>query len=68
MREPEGFRLNLEQLNAAFPDVGMLSQKQAADWIGCDVRTVKRNICFNPATGKITKADFARQICATAKN
>ena len=63
-REPEGYRLNLEQLNAAFPEVGMLSLKQAADWIGCDVRTVKRNIRFNPATGRISKSDLARQISA----
>lgn len=61
-REPDGYRLNLEQLNAAFPEVGMLTKKQVAEYIGCDVRTVGRNIKFNPATGRISKSDLARQI------
>lgn len=63
-REPEGYRLNLEQLNADFPEVGMLTKKQVAEYIGVDVRTVTRNIRFNPATGRVSKSDLARQISA----
>lgn len=63
-REPEGYRLNLEQLNAAFPEAGMLTKKQVAEFIGVCERTVARNIRFNPATGRISKSDLARQISA----
>ena len=64
MKEPAGYRLNLEQLNAVFPDAGMLTKKQVAEYIGCDVRSVTRNIRFNTTTGRISKSDLARQICA----
>ena len=63
-REPAGYRLNLEQLNAEFPEAGMLTKQQVAEWIGCDVRTATRRIKFNPATGRISKSDLARQISA----
>jgi hypothetical protein len=56
--------MNLEQLNEAFPETGMLTRAQVAEFIGCDVRTVSRNIKMNQTTGRISKADLARQICA----
>ena len=63
-REKENYRDNLEQLNSAFPDVGMLSYQQAAEYIGCSVATVRRHFRFNSTTRKISKADLARQLCA----
>ena len=62
-REPEGYRLNLEQLNDAFPGVGMLSKRQVAEFVGADVRTVTKRFRFNATTGRISKADLARLIC-----
>ena len=63
-KEPEGYRLVLEQLNEAFPNVGMLTRQEVADFIGCSAMTVRRNFEFNSKTRKIAKADLARQLCA----
>ena len=64
MREKIGFRDVLAQLNEAFPEQGMLNKNEVARFIGCDRSTVtRRGIRFNAATGRVTKADLARQIC-----
>ena len=63
-REKEGFRDVMAQLNEAFPDVGALNRGQVAKFMGWDVKTVgRRGIRFSTTTGKVTKADLARQIC-----
>ena len=42
----------------------MLSKTEAAKFLGVDRKTVsRRGIQFNEATGRITKADLARQVC-----
>ena len=68
MREKQGFRDTLAQLNDMFPDTGMVGRKEIARFAGVHVTTVDRwikagKIKVPAATGKLTKADFARQIC-----
>lgn len=61
--EKAGFRATLQQLNEMFPDVGMLTIAQAAQFIGVNRNTAARLIKFNELTKRVTKADFARQVC-----
>lgn len=64
MREKIGFRDTIAQLNEMFPEQGMLNKTEVARFIGCNRSTVdRRGIRFNAATGRVTKADLARQIC-----
>lgn len=63
-REKQGFRDTIAQLNEMFPDQGMLGKNEVAKFLGVDRSTVRRRgIQFNKATGRVTKADLARQIC-----
>lgn len=63
-REKQGFRDTIAQLNEMFPEQGMLSKADVAKFMGVDRSTVtRRKIRFNPETGRVTKADLARQIC-----
>lgn len=62
-REKEGYRDTIAQLEAAFPEKGMLTKQEVAAFIGVNRHTVTNMIRFNPATGRVTKADLARQIC-----
>lgn len=63
-REKQGFRDTIAQLNEMFPDQGMLGKNDVAKFLGVDRSTVRRRgIEFNKATGRVTKADLARQIC-----
>lgn len=63
-REKIGFRDTIAQLNDMFPDQGMLSKTEVARFMGVDRSTVtRRGIQFNAQTGRVTKADLARQIC-----
>ena len=63
-REKQGFRDTIAQLNEMFPDQGMLGNNEVAKFLGVDRSTVRRRgIQFNKATGRVTKADLARQIC-----
>lgn len=63
-REKQGYRDTIAQLNEMFPDKGMLSKTEAAKFLGVDRKTIsRRGIKFNEATGRITKADLARQVC-----
>ena len=64
MREPDGYRLNLELLNLRFPESDMLTQRQVAEFTGLCVQTVRKRIRFNALTNKVSKADLARQICS----
>ena len=64
MREKPGYRDTIAQLNEMFPDQGMLSKTEAAKFLGVSRTTIyNRGIKFNEATGRITKADLARQVC-----
>ena len=64
MREKEGYRDTIADLNRIFPEKGMLSKNEVAQFLGVSVRTVeRRRLIFDRTTGRITKADLARQIC-----
>ena len=63
-REKIGLRDTIAQLNEMFPNQGMLSKSDVARFMGVDRTTVnRRGIRFNELTGRVTKADLARQIC-----
>lgn len=63
-REKAGFRDTIAQLNEMFPDQGMLNLSETAKFLGVHPCTVvRRGIQFNKLTGRVTKADLARQIC-----
>lgn len=63
-REKAGFRDTIAALDAMFPDQGMLNVSEVARFMGVNRTTVtRRGIRFNQATGRVTKADLARQIC-----
>ena len=63
-REKAGFRDIIAALNDMFPDQGMLGKGEVAQFLGVNRTTVaRRGIQFNKATGRVTKADLARQIC-----
>lgn len=63
-REKQGFRDTIATLNEMFPEQGMLTKGEVAKFLGVSVKTVNRHkIQFNPATGRVTKADLARQVC-----
>jgi len=63
-REKECFHDTMAALNAMFPDQITLSKGEVARALGVDRTTVtRRGIKFNTATGRVTKADLARQIC-----
>ena len=63
MREKDGYRLNLERIDAAF-DHEMLTASEVARYLGCSDDKVRRDLRFNQATRRISKADLARQISA----
>lgn len=63
-REKQGFRDTIASLNEMFPEQGMLTKGEVAKFLGVSTRTINRHkIQFNPATGRVTKADLARQVC-----
>ena len=63
-REKIGYRDTIRALNEMFPGQGMLGKTEVAVFLGVDRKTVtRRGIKFNTATGRVTKADLARQIC-----
>lgn len=63
-REKEGYRDTLAQLNEMFPNKGMLTRKEVAQFMGVTRQTLwRRGIAFNEKTNLVTKADLARQIC-----
>lgn len=63
-KERDGFRDCLELLNTRFPDKDMLNVSEVMEFCGISRNTAKKRIKFNLATGKITKADLARQVIA----
>ena len=60
-REKEGFRDNLERIDAAFPDKELLTVTDIAKFEGSDRGTVRKRYRFNQFH-RITKADWARQV------
>lgn len=61
--EKAGYRDCIALLNERFPDKDMLNIAEVMQFCGISRKTVKRHIKFNALTGKITKADLARQVC-----
>lgn len=61
-REKDGYRENIALLNKRYPGKDMLNIAEVAEFIGCSERTARRNIRFNPVTGRVTKSDLARQV------
>lgn len=67
-REKQGFRDTIAALNEMFPDQGMLGRTEIAKFAGVHVTTVDRwvkagKLNLNTPTGRLPKADLARQIC-----
>ena len=63
-REKQGYRECIAQLNEMFPNQGMLGKGEVAKFLCVNRSTVlRRGIVFNTVTGRVTKADLARQIC-----
>ena len=63
-REKTSFRDTIASLNEMFPEQGMLSKGEVAKFLGVSTKTVgRKGIRFNAATGRVTKADLARQVC-----
>lgn len=62
-REKGGYRDTLELLNNRFPGKDMLNIAEVMEFCGFSRNTAKKRIRFNAATGKVTKADLARQVC-----
>jgi len=61
-REKEGYRDTIALLNERFPDHDLLNIAQAMEFTGYSRNTIKKWIRF-PPSGKISKADLARQVC-----
>lgn len=66
--EKKGFRDTLAELNAMFPNQGMVGRREIARFAGVHPTTVDRwvkagKLTLKTTTGQLTKADFARQIC-----
>lgn len=63
-KEKQSFRDTIAALNEMFPDQEMLNKTETARFLGVHPKTIsRRGLRFNQATGRITKADLARQIC-----
>lgn len=67
-REKAGFRETVAALNDMYPDQGMLSRAEIARFFGVHVTTVDRwvrdgKLRIGTPTGRLSKADLARQIC-----
>jgi len=67
-REKQGYRDTIAALNEMFPDQGMLGRTEVARFAGVHVTTVDRwikagKISMKTSTGRLSKADLARQIC-----
>lgn len=61
-REKDGYRENLELLNARYPGADMLTINQVAAFTGMTRQTVRQKFPFNDLTRRISKADLARLI------
>ena len=62
-REPEGYRAHLEELNRLYPDVGMLTLKEAGQAIRKkDPRAIKNALGI--AGTAVSKDAVARAMCA----
>lgn len=67
-REKQGYRDTILALNEMFPEQGMLSRKEVAQFLGVNTTTLDRwvdtgKLRMNSRLGRLTKADLARQIC-----
>ncbi len=57
-REKELYRDYLERLDEQFPDKEIISQKECADFLGLDARTIKKR--YNITKSGIPKLKLAR--------
>ena len=57
-REKELYRENLARIDESFPNREILSQKDCAEFLGLDRKTVKRR--YGVSRDGITKVQFAR--------
>lgn len=60
-REKEGFRGNMEAINAALPNRICLTKADVHRLTGWSYNTIRKRLKFN-VFGEISKADFCRQI------
>ena len=60
-REKEDFRDNLDRLEEKFPGREYISAKEAAEFLGLDIRTVRKHFPIKPRWG-ITKVALAKAI------
>ena len=62
-REKELFREQLQRLDEKYPNKEMLSQKEAAEFLGCDPKTIRNRYSdlYTPGLG-ISKLKVARLI------
>jgi len=61
-REREGFRDQLERLDAAFPGRELIRKAEIAGWLGIDKRALERNFKMPPGV-YISKVAVARMLC-----
>ena len=63
VREKEGYRDNIEQLNRLFPSHEALSLQEVAQVMNCSIKTVQRNMGHLMVQRKIMKTALARYMC-----
>lgn len=63
-KEKDGYREQLQRLDEQFPDKEMLNQKELAEYLGCDPKTIRKKYkhLFTPGLG-ISKTKIANLIC-----
>lgn len=64
MKEKDGIRLELERLDRMFPRKELLTQKEASEFTGMSISTIKKYIPRNP-NGKMSKYAIAQYILST---
>ena len=61
-REKPLFRINLDRIDAAFPDKEVLSLSDIATYTGKSLRTITRKYKINKEIGGISKATLANRL------
>ncbi len=64
-REKEGYRENLEQINARYPDKESLNYTEISELFGYSYRTALRRWkkVYNKTVGGVPKTTIARTMC-----
>lgn len=65
-REKEGYREQLDRLDAAFPERESLRYKEISALFGYSESTAKRHwkLFYNPKCGGVPKRTIARELCS----